>query len=128
MFYYNNRNTLTKAHNISFEIKGHQISNLSSEVLFDIIRKIGKGQIKINNEEENNINIDIKIEMTEKSFIEFRIIVVNGREFFEYIPIEIQYKFEKREDEIFFKELEIPIIDLPLLIDKFISLRNNTNR
>lgn len=124
MFFYNDHNTLTKAHNTSIQLIGHHISNLSNQILFDIIHKIGKGQIKINIEEENNINIDMKIEITEKSFIEFRIIVVNGREFFEYIPIEIQYQFEKREDEIFFNELEIPISDLPLLIDKFYSLKN----
>ena len=101
-------------------------NNISIKDIWFCLCKLIPANFSVNNK-DSITEINIEMDLIDDIIFNFKLIFNNKLEYFEYIPNKINFEFIRKEDNIFYDELEIKNKDLNIFLEHFLELRNSSN-
>ena len=101
-------------------------NNISIKDIWFCLCKLIPANFSVNNK-DSITEINIEMDLIDDIIFNFKLIFNNKLEFFEYIPNKINFEFIRKEDNIFYDELEIKNKDLNIFLEHILELRNSSN-
>ena len=101
-------------------------NNISINDIWLCLFKLIPSNFSVNNK-ESITEINIEMDLIDDIIFNFKLIFNNKLEYFEYIPNKINFEFIRKEDNIFYDELEIKNKDLNIFLEHILELRNSSN-
>ena len=101
-------------------------NNISIKDIWFCLCKLIPANFSVNNK-DSITEINIEIDLIDDIIFNFKLIFNNKLEYFEYIPNKINFEFIRKEDNIFYDELEIKNKDLNIFLEHILELRNSSN-
>ena len=101
-------------------------NNISIKDIWFCLCKLIPANFSVNNK-DSITEINIEMDLIDDIIFNFKLIFNNKLEYFEYIPNKINFEFIRKEDNIFYDELEIKNKDLNIFLEHILELRNSSN-
>ena len=101
-------------------------NNISINDIWLCLFKLIPSNFSVNNK-ESITEINIEMDLIDDIKLNFKLKFNNELDYFEYIPNKINFKFIRKEDNIFYDILEIKNKDLNIFLEHFLELRNSSN-
>ena len=101
-------------------------NNISINDIWFCLCKLIPANFSVNNK-DSITEINIEMDLIDDIIFNFKLIFNNKLEYFEYIPNKINFEFIRKEDNIFYDELEIKNKDLNIFLEHILELRNSSN-
>ena len=101
-------------------------NNISIKDIWLCLCKLIPANFSVNNK-ESITEINIEMDLIDDIILNFKLKFNNELDYFEYIPNKINFKFIRKEDNIFYDILEIKNKDLNIFLEHFLELRNSSN-
>ena len=101
-------------------------NNISIKDIWFCLCKLIPANFSVNNK-DSITEINIEMDLIDDIIFNFKLIFNNKLEYFEYIPNKINFEFIRKEDNIFYDELEIKNKDLNIFLEHILELRNSPN-
>ena len=101
-------------------------NNISIKDIWFCLCKLIPANFSVN-DKDSITEINIEMDLIDDIIFNFKLIFNNKLEYFEYIPNKINFEFIRKEDNIFYDELEIKNKDLNIFLEHILELRNSSN-
>ena len=101
-------------------------NNISINDIWLCLFKLIPSNFSVNNK-DSITEINIEMDLIDDIKLNFKLKFNNELDYFEYIPNKINFKFIRKEDNIFYDILEIKNKDLNIFLEHFLELRNSSN-
>ena len=101
-------------------------NNISINDIWLCLFKLIPSNFSVNNK-ESITEINIEMDLIDDIKLNFKLKFNNELDYFEYIPNKINFKFIRKEDNIFYDILEIKNKDLNIFLEHCLEFRNSSN-
>ena len=101
-------------------------NNISIKDIWLCLCKLIPANFSVNNK-ESITEINIEMDLIDDIIFNFILKFNNKLEYFEYIPNKINFQFIRKEDNIFYDELEIKNKHLNIFLEHCLEFRNSSN-